>query len=468
MKDVLENGYDYNGNFISVSIRLFTCDTPARAFLRGVFGHTSFNGCGKCCTVGYRHPVSRATVFPNFSAEKRTDANFRAGIYKYHQKIITPLLELPIDIVKDFVIGDVLHLIDLGITRRLLEGYRLGSLTNADAKWSTFYKMEINRYLTSIRGPIEIRTQRAIRSFDEIAHWKGREYRIFLLYLSIPIFQFSLPLCLFEHFLLYFCGITIFSNKHHLDQYMEIGENCIEYFLDAYKKLYGEEYIASNLHNLSHLADDVRRFGVLDSFSTYPFESLLCRIKRLLKTGSSPLTQVAKRIIERDTNSKLSVPIQKRNDPELKINVGYSDLCPQSLKCINDFASGLKFNLFMKVNFESFSINCSSEDDKWVLLKNNNIFKIFYVIRMVGRVYICGKKVRDVECIFNLPFPSKYLYMFECKDTSKLMNFEVFPFEDIVCKFFKLNKIIENEDDDNVSISSDDNLFVPILHTINM
>ena len=58
---------------------------------------------------------------------KRTNNGFRNTIYGSHHKFDSPLLQLPIDMVQDFPISDSLHLIDLGITKRCLTGWRDGS-----------------------------------------------------------------------------------------------------------------------------------------------------------------------------------------------------------------------------------------------------------------------------------------------------------------------------------------------------
>lgn len=265
----------------------------------GVTGHTSCIGCGRC-----------SVVFPNLESDKRTDTDFRNYVYTNHQKYHSPLTELPIDMVLDFPIGDELHLIHLGISKRLLDGYRFGKLTNVDAKWSKFEISKINEYFNVLKGPIEIRSQRAIRSLDEITNWKGREYRIFTLYSSLPIYQRFLKPYLFNHYLLLFCGITIFSNSLHLKSHVNTGADCIKHYLNGFKILYGKEHVTSNFHNLSHLIDDVKRFGVLESFSAYPFESTLHRIKRLLKTGNYPQAQAAKRIMKSDKHFSSYLPLQ--------------------------------------------------------------------------------------------------------------------------------------------------------------
>lgn len=101
----------------------------------GVTGHTICIGCGRCLVVGYRDSTTNAVVFPNLESEERTDTDFRNNVYTNHQKYHSPLTELPIDMILDFPIGDELHLIHLGISKRLLDGYRFGKLTNVHAKW---------------------------------------------------------------------------------------------------------------------------------------------------------------------------------------------------------------------------------------------------------------------------------------------------------------------------------------------
>lgn len=56
--------------------------------------------------------------------------------------------------------------------------------------------------------------------------------------------------------------------------------------------------MTSNIHNLTHLIDDVQKFGVLQSFTAYPFENKLGQMKKLIRNGRTPLTQLAKRISE--------------------------------------------------------------------------------------------------------------------------------------------------------------------------
>lgn len=37
LKEILTHGLEINGNLVSIAVRCFICDTPARCFLKGMF-----------------------------------------------------------------------------------------------------------------------------------------------------------------------------------------------------------------------------------------------------------------------------------------------------------------------------------------------------------------------------------------------------------------------------------------------
>lgn len=86
------------------------------------------NGCLKCTTVGEYSYTSHCNFFPQTESTKRTDAGFRNKIYGSHHKTDSPLLKLPIDMIEDIPVGDSLHLIDLGIMKKCLIGWRDGKI----------------------------------------------------------------------------------------------------------------------------------------------------------------------------------------------------------------------------------------------------------------------------------------------------------------------------------------------------
>lgn len=121
--------------------------------------------------------MSHCNYYPRRLCEKRTDFGFRNKAYGHHHKIGTHLLQLPVDMIEDFPIGDSLHLLDLGIMKRLMIGWRDGNFGNYKTKWRARDSVEISNYLLQSKMPCEI--HRAVRGLNVLAHWKGLEFRTF-------------------------------------------------------------------------------------------------------------------------------------------------------------------------------------------------------------------------------------------------------------------------------------------------
>ncbi|XP_058128587.1 uncharacterized protein LOC131271210 [Anopheles coustani] len=128
MNDVIENGIPINNRVVRVRLRAFICDAPARAYIKGVVYFNAKHGCMKCCTVGEHSTHVRTVFFRDSDAPERTDELFRKMAYSDHYREYTPLLQLKIfDVIQDVVVADRLHLIDLGVMRRLLRGWLYGA-----------------------------------------------------------------------------------------------------------------------------------------------------------------------------------------------------------------------------------------------------------------------------------------------------------------------------------------------------
>lgn len=253
-------------------------------------------GCTKCTTVGVWSYISGSNIFPITECEKRTDANFRAKMYDDHHKVDTPLLALDIDMVEQFIVGDSLHLLHLGVMKRLLLGWRDGSFRRSDTKWPAQTTNDVSNHLKNeCHMPAEF--HRKMRSLDIIGRWKGTELRTFLHYIGPVVLKDNLPIEAYEHFLLLFCAVTICSSKQHF-KILSVARKMLLQFIEIFGEMYGEHHMNSNVHNLAHIVDEVERFGELESFSAYPFENQLGKIKRLLRNGYRPLAQIAKRMTE--------------------------------------------------------------------------------------------------------------------------------------------------------------------------
>lgn len=136
---------------------------------------------------GEYNEIGRTVVFPGVNAPTRTDQGFRDDEYLGHRTTITPLMDLrSFNIVEDVVVGDRLHLIDLGVMKRLLLGWRDGTL--GKRKWSDSQYKHVNDALKDAKLPSEI--HRKLRQLMHVGMWKGSEFASFLHYASVPNQQY--------------------------------------------------------------------------------------------------------------------------------------------------------------------------------------------------------------------------------------------------------------------------------------
>lgn len=342
--------------------------------------------------------------------------------------------------IDDFPVGDSLHLIDLGIMKRHLLGWRDGNMGNYRAKWSARTTEEISRRLKLMKMPSEI--HRSVRGLDCLAHWKGTEFRTFFYYLSLVVLKPVLPADLYEHFLVLFCAVTICSSKTY-SHLLNLAHKLLLHYIEIFKKLYGEDYITSNVHNLNHLVDDVKKFGVLSEFNAYPFESKLCQIKNLLRTGNNPLSQAAKRLIEidevtlnqsYDTTTKCKIP--KLTKETVGENTTQNSASPE----------------YAKVQINDYSLS-NDRVNKWFLTKSGKIVGMKHARQLENSVEIYGSSLKQIDAFFKKPILSTRLsiYISDGKDCSP----EFYNVNDIKCKMVAIP----------ISQSSEF-VFVPLLHTL--
>lgn len=240
--------------------------------------------------------VKKCMSFPKCNARLRTNAGFRNRVDVAHHKGVSPLEELDFDIVTAVITADELHLLHLGVVRRLLFGWIIPKRSTVH-KWSRQLIADAEVLMLCTKLPSEI--HRAMRSLTCIKMWKGLEFRNFLMYSGLPtilhIYHSSDEM--YKMFLCLFCGTTICSSSQH-SHLLDIAEQCFIRFAAHYQKVFGRATINSNVHNCIHIVQQVREFGILSNFSAYLFENQLYHLKKKVRHGNKPLQQAARRVLE--------------------------------------------------------------------------------------------------------------------------------------------------------------------------
>lgn len=221
---------------------------------------------------------------------------------------------------------------------------------------------------------------------------------------------------------------------------MPLAHQLFNDFIEIYGDLYGRENIVSNIHNLCHVVDDVKRFGELPKISTYPFENKLRIIKLKLKQCNKVLEQAANRIMEESTSK---IP-DSSSDKNVSIEVSY----PFNLPGEN--------LIFYKqiVCRDGFSLSSRTFGDMWFMThtKKNQVFKFIRATLKNSSSTIFGLALQSQENFFDSPFQSSRLLIFQ-SDLSVEDELVKFPIHDLKCKM--------------ICFSLDANKYVllPLLHT---
>lgn len=282
------------GNRISIKIHSFVFDAPARSFILNIKGHTGYHCCHKCTVEGDN--LNHRMLFPELNCELRSDYSVRNKVHEeHHTGEPSELEKLNIDLVKDIPL-DYQHLICLGTVRKLLYLWIRGKVNVFRLPAHAVHTL--SKRLIELKYYVSSEFPRKPRSLIHLKNWKATEYRTFLLYTGPVVLAGILPPAYYQHFLALHVAITILCSRKFQVTHLNYANHLLKYFVQNFGTLYGIETISYNIHNLIHLGDDSKRFGVLDNFATFRFENHLGKIKQLVRSGNKPLQQVYNRITE--------------------------------------------------------------------------------------------------------------------------------------------------------------------------
>lgn len=358
--------------------------------------------------------------FSQIESELRTDFSFRNRLQPEHHHTSSLLEELPMDLIKDFVKADPLHLFELGIMKKLMAIWIEGKITT-HFKLRPDDKLRLNDAFLKCNLSMPKEIHRSVRSTEWIKFFKGNEFRTILLYVGITVFKNIVHNDAYEHFLYLFCAVTICSTDMYKD-YIPLAKILFTEFVEMYIDLYGSDAITINVHNLCHVIENVTRFGNLNQISTYPFENAARHIKLKLKQCNRSLEQVARRIkeltsleseFENSTNSVekfiFKFPFEHPN---------HSDIIPYKHICIE----------------QSVIISSKKQGDKWFLTKSNEIVEFKYAYMHDNKVYLYGAPLKSKESFFDKPFNSIYINIYAAENDFD--NDKIYSIDEIKCKMF--------------------------------
>lgn len=384
----------------------------------------------------------RTISFADIDCTRRTNGSFRDRLDEKHHKLTSPLEELDIDMIMGFPTSDPLHLLELGVMKKCLLRWVYGQ-KGFDRKLSKDHIGLVSRLLLKCREEMPVDFHRKVRPLKCLRKWKGVEFRAMLLYVGLVVLKKVLDQDMYDHFVCLVCAVRICScNRYKM--YQGLAQKMFTVYIQNYITLYGEHTIGSNMHNLSHIVEDMQEsnIGNLMSISTYKFENCLRLLGLQLKHGNLPLEQVSRRIIEsQKVNTACSLQRVEKKCSEPQVLYEQKQTSSLGFKIFNV--------IFIKPNV---MLSNRKESDSWFLSDSKEIVKMKYVTQNGKSFKIVGQKIKRMESFFEKPIDSSKLdiYVTSGVTTNEL---HAYSLNSVVSKMMRLpyNKEF---------------VFLPLLHSM--
>lgn len=275
----------------------FTADLPARALFYNMKQYNGHFGCQKCTQEGVYLRREKRMTYPYAPSSSRTDDGttehaqraFDTGEVVCGVKGPTAMKLIVHNYMRAIAI-DVMHCVHEGVVKSLLHLFFSSKFSHE--AWSIYHQIGlVDKRLNSFRIPSFM--QRMVRSISEfVRFWKGHEYKAWLLYYSVPCLQGILDDKYFEHYLLLVLGISLLSQSDIRPEEVDVASRALHEFVGRFAELYEPKYMSSNVHQLLHLAENVRQFGPLRTTSCFPFEDLNGKLKKLVHGSKAAQLQI--------------------------------------------------------------------------------------------------------------------------------------------------------------------------------
>lgn len=350
VKYLRENGIMLHNRQLKFDIRAFVCDAPARSFMCSIVGHNSLIGCCKCYQIGKR--IRNVTTFSTKSSNLRTDRDFLDRIQpdfhkNLHRNAPSELERAAFKMITQFPL-DAMHLIDLGITRKMLLRYLNGKTAE---QISPANKNELSNKLISLALHIPKEFQRKPRSLDEILKWKATEFRQFILYTGPVVMKNIVDDNFYYEFLLLHSAYRLLSTPANFRANLRVADELLKLFVENFPLVFGENSVTFNVHSILHIINAVEDFGIITNFTAYSFENFMQDLKRKIRKPSNILEQISNRYSEAGIVKKEKPKGFKKNRTGKVVSFqtdGYflSSHPPDNVCCIKQF-SPIKITGFM-------------------------------------------------------------------------------------------------------------------------
>lgn len=438
--EVLREGIVIKGRRLSLTLRCFIADCPARAFCLNHWGHTSSKACSKCKVEGDRCSVAgfeRTMVFLGVDHVLRTDEEYENLVDDDHHKGGSPLSPL-LPLAKK-VPFDPMHLVYLGNVKKIFEA-------NVDGKFGCH---RLNRRKLDILNSRMIQLQRNCPSefnrrpqeFTKFHGFKATEYRQFLLYTATAVLKNVFDEDKYRHLMILHFVMRLLTSEDTPPDLFPFCKDASKLYVTLCQQLYGEQFMSYNIHGFLHIVEDVITLGAADTFSAFCYENNLTQLRKWIRKPHLWLPQVYKRISESedadlppaDTNIRINLT-QIHVEGPLPNNIP-ANLCQQ----------------FKKMVIGEFTLSTDLRD-RCCLSENEDICVIKNIIRMEEQVYFIVNCFQSITDVYDVGITSSSVGVYSCENLQN--HLRTIPLRNIKNKMYMMPQCSDVESQEEMTVEN--------------
>lgn len=365
---------------------------------------TGYYSCTKCHVKG--KSILHRVSFLSCRDRLRRDDEFRVLKDKKHHKGKSILTDIPGFFPVTHVPLDYMHLICLGVTRKLLHLWTSGIF-----KLPAEAIAELSRRLENLKTRMPLEFQRRFRPICYLKFYKATELRTFLLYTGPVVLLGLLTDNAYDNFISLHIAIRILCSPSKCIKFNTYAKNLLLYFVETFASNYDEYLVSHNIHNVIHLPDDVLQFGNLDNFSAFPQENYMQLLKKIVQSGSLPLQQLSHRLAERALMKTRSTSVDQQN---------------QVVTCSYQHTQGPRLNMegkeFLQAKTSKWTLKAKSLADGYCIVEKGKFLKIENIVNVNGVVKIVGKVFLSKIEFYSKENVSSTLNVWKLKDLSPTLQ----------------------------------------------
>lgn len=308
MGDFYQNGHMFNrpnGQPILVKgvVLCGTCDMPAKSTFLRIKQFNGYYSCPRCLQRGeqfegttvhvYRY-TPNAPLRSNDSVEEHGRVAIASGFACYGVKGISLLYRMVSNLIRSTGI-DAMHGIFSGQGKALLHYWFSSDYKNSD--FSLHHLVDsVNARLKQFKVPSFL--NKFPQSVSDLSSWKSLDFKVWLLYYSIPVLSGLMSDLYLDHHMLLVSGVFILSQRSISPGQIHQASVLLNKYVSDFETLYDLRFMGINVHQLTHLAQCVEDLGPLWVYSCYFMEDLNGKICKFIHGSSHVGVQIASATIK--------------------------------------------------------------------------------------------------------------------------------------------------------------------------